>query len=753
MELFRFRHVALGCVGFIASLYFSYFHLGKASRLVLLSLSLLTAVILAVIYLITKKRSMLDVFIKYAPLCFFVALAMLVSLISFGRGENILKFTGTEREITAEVIEEKWEDEHGGIYIIRIEEVDGENVKCKAVLESFAVSLDKGNRIYMYGEINELNDNNYGFSEKSAYLDDGILVSLDCERIELVEGEIKEKDLFKRLNQIFDTRLKNNLNSDTYALFSALLLGNKDNLSSSVRRDFSRLGISHVLALSGMHITLLTALLSFVLSLFKIPKQYKLVLLILSIAIFVGITGFSDSAVRAGLMMTFYFVFRLIGKGTDSITSLFLSVTLILIALPYHIFSVSLVLSFLSMLGCIVASKIIRYAKIGEKVKRRLPRYVIYTLITSFVVLCFTSFAVMIYFGEISVFSPISNLVLVPIFTGFIYFAPFLLILCGIPYVSVPFVFLTEHATAIIEGIIGYLARIRGVSVPIYGFWQTLGLFGVFAVFLVAMTVRRKYLVKTLAMLSVFVVCFLIGTAANFTVKQTNTYISAFNYNNGDYLVLENEGKLSVIDVSKAKRSDRNFAASISGAFGYSEIESYVLCNYSKTAPEYIETVVSWNIVRELYLPNPQDDEEVRTCAEITKIAQNEGIRVVILDEIISLGDTELEIKRMKFDRSVYDSVSISGKINKTDFSYFGASSYEAFDYFTEMRAPNADIVVFGESGPKYTLEYSYNLDSVDCAVYMGDSYNFASDKVKNATQDKEFFLDDDYVRIKVADT
>lgn len=753
MELFRYRHLALGCAGYIVGLYVSYFYLGTISRLIFLAVSLICFFALSIAYFITKKRSVLDKLIKYAPLCIFIALSMLVSFVCFGRGENILKYEGSERKIVAEVTGETWESDYGGIYVIKISQIDGDDVKCEAVLESYDMALDVGNELYMYGDIYALKDGKYGFDERSAYLDDGILVSVSCEEITLTDGEIKRESIFKRVNRFLDARFENSLNSDTYALFSALLLGNKDNLDPSVRRDFGRLGLSHVLALSGMHITLLTTLLSLFLSIFKIPKPIRLVLLILSIAFFVALTGFNDSAIRAGLMMSIYYALRLLGRGTDSITSLLLSVTVILIFLPYHIFSLPLILSFLSMLGCIVSSKIIKYAKLREKIKRRFLRYVIYTFITTFVVLGFTSVVILVYFGEISVFSPFSNLVLVPVFTGFIYYAPFLLLLCGIPHISVPFVIVAESATKIIEELVGLLSRIRGISLPIYGFWQTAGLVGILGVFVIAMVVRRKYLFKVLATLSVFAVFFLIGTTANVSEKQAATYVSAFNYGDGDYLMLENKGKLNIIDISKAKRGDRNFASSLASTFCYAEIESYVLCNYSKDAPEYISSVLSWNIVRELHLPKPMGDEESIYFTEIAEIAKNQGTRVEIFDKSITLGDNAFDISRVDFERSVYDSVSISGEINGVTLAYFGASSYEAFDYFTEKHAPNADIIIFGESGPKYKLEYTYSLDSVDYAIYMRNSYDYASEKVKNATQGKEFFLKNDYARIKIRDT
>lgn len=222
MELFRYRHLALGCAGYIVGLYVSYFYLGTISRLIFLAVSLICFFALFIAYFITKKRSVLDKIIRYAPLCIFIALSMLVSFVCFGRGENILKYEGSEREIVAEVTGETWESDYGGIYVIKISQIDGDDVKCEAVLESYDMVLDVGNELYMYGDIYALKDGKYGFDERSAYLDDGILVSVSCEEITLTDGEIKKESIFKRVNRFLDTRFENNLNSDTYALFSAL---------------------------------------------------------------------------------------------------------------------------------------------------------------------------------------------------------------------------------------------------------------------------------------------------------------------------------------------------------------------------------------------------------------------------------------------------------------------------------------------------------------------------------------------------
>ena len=55
MELFRYRHLALGCAGYIVGLYVSYFYLGTISRLIFLAVSLICFFALFIAYFITKK--------------------------------------------------------------------------------------------------------------------------------------------------------------------------------------------------------------------------------------------------------------------------------------------------------------------------------------------------------------------------------------------------------------------------------------------------------------------------------------------------------------------------------------------------------------------------------------------------------------------------------------------------------------------------------------------------------------------------
>lgn len=177
MEVFRYRPLSLGCAGFIISLFAS-FYFGTLLRVLVLAISILALAILITIYLIKKKRSMLDKIIKYAPLCFLIALSMIISIIAFGKTERVEKYYGENKEIVATVTDEIYETDFSGKYQIRIKEVDGKRVRIDAILTTEKHDLSYGYTFKGIGTVGEIKSSTFGYDERKAYLDNGIFSSV-----------------------------------------------------------------------------------------------------------------------------------------------------------------------------------------------------------------------------------------------------------------------------------------------------------------------------------------------------------------------------------------------------------------------------------------------------------------------------------------------------------------------------------------------------------------------------------------------
>ncbi len=140
------------------------------------------------------------------------------------------------------------------------------------------------------------------------------------------------------------------------AVVKAILLGDKNSLSEEVKNDFSRSGLSHMLAVSGLHLSLFILYAGIFLSGITGRKRRFLVPLInclLCVAASV-MTGFGYPVIRAAIMMILMNVGTMLGRERAPVNSLAIAAAVILLQNPYAVFDVSFQLSFVSTLGIVL---------------------------------------------------------------------------------------------------------------------------------------------------------------------------------------------------------------------------------------------------------------------------------------------------------------------------------------------------------------------------------------------------------------
>lgn len=195
-------------------------------------------------------------------------------------------------------------------------------------------------------------------------------------------------------------------------LLVAVLLGETDELPTGTGLLFRRAGVSHALAVSGMHLVFLSAALAFLLRRVGFPRPAVSVFVILFAFFYAALVGFTPSVVRAALMLFFYEGSWFVKRQADSLTSLALSGAVMLLFAPHLISSVSFLLSYLATLGVLLAAQICR-APIRSRspLQRTARRIGSYALMTLFAVL-FTLPVSCAIFGEVSLLSLPANLLL-----------------------------------------------------------------------------------------------------------------------------------------------------------------------------------------------------------------------------------------------------------------------------------------------------------------------------------------------------
>ena len=225
---------------------------------------------------------------------------------------------------------------------------------------------------------------------------------------------------------------------DELAVLSALTIGDKTELSESVRESYSIAGASHILALSGLHIGLLYAFLFFILRPVarkgrtgRCVRSVSLLVLLWAFAFF---TGLSPSVVRSVTMFSILALADVFGRQPFSLNTLAVTAWLMLLCNPAGLFDVGFQLSFLAVASILLIQRPV-YRLFA--VRNRVGKSIWGLMSVSIAAQIGTAPLVMFYFSRFSVHFLLTNLLVIPLITIILYAAIFMLLLTPFPWLQI----------------------------------------------------------------------------------------------------------------------------------------------------------------------------------------------------------------------------------------------------------------------------------------------------------------------------
>lgn len=153
--------------------------------------------------------------------------------------------------------------------------------------------------------------------------------------------------LRRKLEYVFDVTLS----EKESGIMKAMLLGNKTELDSDSKELYQKSGIAHVLAISGLHISILGMGLYSLLAKLRCPKSIGAVLSVVLMICYGDMVGMSSSAFRAIFMFAMRMGGKLMGRTYDMLTALAISAVLILLEQPLYLYHSGFLLSFGAIIG------------------------------------------------------------------------------------------------------------------------------------------------------------------------------------------------------------------------------------------------------------------------------------------------------------------------------------------------------------------------------------------------------------------
>lgn len=164
----------------------------------------------------------------------------------------------------------------------------------------------------------------------------------------------------KKLSNSIQHAIENNIkDSSTKALMEAMIMNERSGIQSGLNDAYSQTGIIHIISISGMHVLLLASIILFLISRIPIKKiqgsKYAFALIL--VWIYISITGFPPSAVRAAVMFSIFAVGKIMNREGKTINTWATAGFLLLCYNPYWLYDVGFQLSFLAVLSILLFNK------------------------------------------------------------------------------------------------------------------------------------------------------------------------------------------------------------------------------------------------------------------------------------------------------------------------------------------------------------------------------------------------------------
>ncbi|MBE6621272.1 MAG: ComEC/Rec2 family competence protein [Ruminococcaceae bacterium] len=560
----------------------------------------------------------------------------------------------------------------------------------------------------------------------------------DCETI--------ERDIFvfrqwlSRLQYRLSDRLTSAVGGEQGRLSSALLLGTKDRLSDATMLDFRRAGASHLLALSGLHLSLIMLALTALLGAVRCPFYLRITLLSLTAVAFLALTGFSVSMLRATFMLLCLYLSRLRGTPHDPLTplSVFLGVTLTI--QPTTVYDAGLWLTVLATFALVaVIPALFRNEKKASSSRMLLPvqwiwHKLLVPILSSLVILLVLIVPMALIFGEVSIMSPLANLVLTPLtalslILGLAYF-PLSYIGAYIPFLNFLAGWTARILYSIANGMIiltQKMSDIPGALVSLrYEFVGVLLVILVCAMLWFLLSKWKKphrFLYVMAAWVAVFFVCLTVTNGMTAGQWQAS-YVS--NKKN-ELLCLSNNEMTVLCDVTDGSYTAyRDFFAE-GKPDGTTEIDALVLTHFHNRHVSTVYKLLGDIRVRTIWLPltmtAPGIDQDKAIKDEgnlraIVALAKQRRVEVCyyIPEEGAAISET-LVMNQLYFSmlkRSTHPTVSFTFEYRSNPnnegkrLTWLGSSAWEG-ELADEalLTATASDAIIFSKHGPVIKTSYS----------------------------------------------
>ena len=767
MEIFKGRPMAV--VGLLslsaaAAVYFGGIPIASAIAAI--------AVIAALTAFLLFRKGKIGTFrLICAAVLFAAILSVTASAVCFTeyKQKKALSLCGDGKELTGTVIRRDSSTGYSSSFEIRITSVDNKklkNVSRAKLYCEYPSDLQPGFDFYLKdAEILPVEDV-FGVYAGN-YVADGNFLSVtsysDNDCTVTGEGRGDASAVLTGLNSELARILTEKVGGDEGELAAAMLLRNTDGITSEIRRDFNRAGLSHLLAVSGLHISIMTGILAWILARLGLHRSFSTVLLAVFSLAYLAVLGYPFSAVRSVIMLFIVYGVYFAGFDTDGMNSLGIALTLIVIAFPASFLDSGFVLSFCATAGIVsllpeyenfVTAKDNRRteARVREerkkkreiaelasvdpaeaekekeefrrekKVRRHLRNAARTTrdkifgaVIVSLASQMLTLLPMSLYDGTISRALLPSNLILCPLAAAVIFLSALFLPFSSVPYISGFLAYYLRSAASLLLSAVSFISEKRNVSVSLSTPFATALIITATVATVILMTVKLRYRSAVIvpSLCAVLILCFV--PVWRISGGTEIRYVCDTERKSDAIIVCDGENGIFASEMSPGSFAFLSDISRIAYEKGHTEIEVLMLTHYHVRHESAVEKFMRSEKVRTLLIPAPVTEGDLEVFWKLCEAARECGTRCLMYgsDERfifcpgISIGCSG----PLRIGRSTHPVFSVSVCVDANEYllpdgleeyriSLLSASAWDDETGSAVEAGKNADCLVIAIHGP-----------------------------------------------------
>ena len=621
---------------------------------ILLNFNLVVSMLCIIIFLlITWKNKNLNA--RKAIIC------LIVFLVFFIRGAYIQK-NNTSKLMNVEnrdlVLRINDRVDINGNYLKGVGYINNERVLISYTLQNedekvFFKKKFYGGKVFANGSIEELKEktNFYSFDYKKYNENRGVFKQVKLNQIKNIKSEDSIVDKIKSIRAKMSLKISNEITFDKSGYFEALILGDKNYLQREDVNAFKKLGISHLLAISGLHLGLLISIIYYILQKLNFTSNLIDNIIIIILPCYMGISGFSPSVIRAGLMIIVYLILR--RKNIANIDSLLITFLIMTIINPLYIFDIGFELSFFITFSLLMSTEYIKKSK--NKLQSSLKISVI-SFLASMPILISN-------FYTVPYISVLSNIILVPIFSIII----FPLVVCSyIVFLLSTTIFnilckpLLNLVFYIFDEIQSILLRVQSIRIGNQNIYVIIAIYLIILFILICLN-KNKYKVSLCGLATI--VSFL---AVNNTLNSSKDLFEKLEIGKSQVYYLKENGVTTLINTSNNlenfysdfRKKDKvydiiNEYDSLLNYEGKNKVDYLILTSTKKGEIGFAETLVGKGIIKKVVILDIHKEK----FNDLINLAKFKNIDVLVLKEnneliksicyynkIIKIKDIEIEV-------------------------------------------------------------------------------------------------------------